>query len=173
MAQTATNTTTAKPKLTGDRFLVWDPSKDISARGGVGDSKPIRSYHFSWIAGYAGDSIGGQVPRFKTVNFRVVGRNLINCQEWEEAKAASEKMDGQPLQERLKRGAIAEIAPLKAEGELTGTMADYGPDEQMILIDNVFDPDVLKLELETLRDYPRVAQYARDRIRALESGDVK
>jgi hypothetical protein len=168
-----TATATVPTKLTGDRFLIWNPERDLAARGGVGDSRPIRSYHFSWESGFSGESIGGKIPVFKTINFRVVGRNLVNCELWEEAKAASEKMPGNPLQARIKSGAITEVPPAKTEGELTGTMADYKADEQMLLIDHVFDADILRLELETLRDSPKVASYARDRIKALETGEIK
>ncbi|MGC8710962.1 MAG: hypothetical protein ACP5RH_01085 [Leptodesmis sp.] len=155
----------------GTRYLIWDPSKDITAKNGVGNERPIRSCHYSWMAGAAGTSIGGAIPSYKVLNLRVVGRNSVDSQLWEEAKADSSTRPDDPLGARIRSGAILEVNP-KADAEAADLLSSYGVAEQMLLLDNIWDADVIRGELDSIRD-AGVRQYAIDRIRQLESGELR
>jgi hypothetical protein len=159
-------------QIQGTRYVVWNPSLDLSAKNGVNNERPIRSYHYSWASGIGGLAIGGSpVPVFKTIDLRVVGRNSVDASLWEEAKADSKTRPGDPLGARIRSGALLEVNP-KSEAATADKLSDYGTAEQMLLIDNIWDTDVIRGELDTIKD-AHVRSYAVDRIRQLESGELR
>jgi hypothetical protein len=156
--------------LNGKIALIWDPTRDTAVAPSVGTATPIRTYHYSLVAGYAQQSENRAIPQFVTLDFRLVGRNWIDNELWQQAKAQSKQQSNDPLGRLLRLRAIREFVPIV--GTLTGTLSDYSIEDAQELILGVFDVDVLRAE-QKAEQRPELVTYIAQRIRDLESGDVR
>jgi hypothetical protein len=173
------------PVKRGKIALVWNPANDPDVPGTVVGSRAIRIFTYCVIEGYYQQQIAGRnetakVPHFKSLTLNLIGRNWVDNELWQRAKAQSKANYEQSIQNGdgaaydaiarlLKAGAIREFEPIV--DQLTGTLSDYSEADAQILVQEVFDADLLRGEMKA-EVRGGLAQYIQGRIKDLEAGEI-
>lgn len=153
----------------GKIALLWDPTKERHVAGTVGNSPAVRMYTFPVLDKYYKQPDGREIPKWDMLELRLLGRNWVDYSLWEKAKQLSKEMPTDPLGMRLKWQAIVEFTPIV--DVLTGTLADYDYDDACLIVDGIWDADVLRAEQKSTNN-SKLVTYIVNRIGKLESGEL-
>lgn len=176
------------PKMTGAIAIIWNPDRDqdvLPAPNGTVNERPCL---FDWVPVAEVESIlknRAALDPFQAQMLTPVsikgGKNLrlspginwVEIGQWEEAKAEStrrsvsgERHDSRDYLQRLINDRAITVLPTKGS-TLTGTIADYGPDEARQIIETISDMRTL-MEYQSLSKDAGISSLLADRMEKLQ-----
>jgi hypothetical protein len=159
--------------------IIWEPDSEPNAPQTLSGVRSVRSFGYKWVDQKETDkripNKNGRTPAFKEVELARPGLNWIDSVLWAEALAEAKRRkedpelrEIDPIELRIRSGAIRVFQPKENLEALTGTISDYSDNDAAELIRAVYDVDVLRAYLKA-SDSPAISAILQEQIRVIES----